>query len=270
MSRCLLALAGTTWSRGVVTLLALVLLAGCAQEAGNDVPVRVRRVAWDPASQAPVVLLENPERGVAMPIWIGPAEAQAIAAHLAGEAAARPLTHDLMKSALERVGVGVRKVVIHALRDRTYLANLVLERDGEDVVVDSRPSDAIALAVRFGQPIYVEPELFAREAVVDLRRGVEAADAASVDGITVQALSAALASAFDLQPGAGVLVSDVAPGAGGGLQRGDVVLEVDGEPVADALEFRAKLRRGEGEAALAVYRDGRRVALALPRRAAVD
>lgn len=250
-------------------LVALVLAAGCTGERDDGVAVRVRRVAFDPASRAPVVLLEDADHGVALPIWIGPGEAQAIAAHLAGQAPPRPLTHDLVKTALERFGVGLRRVVIRALEDNTYFADLVLERDGEEVVIDSRPSDAIALAVRFGQPIFVDRALFLREGVVDLR-GAERDDVLAVDGVTVQGLSAALAQAFDLPAGQGVLVSDVADGAGGGLRRGDVVLQIDGEPVRDAADFRARLRGGAGRVALGVQRDGAPLALTLERRAAAE
>jgi len=254
------------WRAAVV---ALLISGGCGGSADDGVAVRVSRVAYDPASRAPVILLEDTERGIALPIWIGPAEAQAIAAHLAGEPAPRPLTHDLVKTAFERLGVGVRRVVIRALRDNTYLADLVLERDGEELVIDSRPSDAIALAVRFGQPIFVERALFQRQAVVEVRGGGDG-DVLAVDGVTVQGLSAALASAFDLPAGRGVLVSDVATGAGGGLRRGDVVLEVDGEPVQDAADFRRKLRTGGGRAALGVQRDGERLELAIDRQRAAD
>ncbi|MDX2168938.1 MAG: bifunctional nuclease domain-containing protein [Deltaproteobacteria bacterium] len=243
-------------------LVVLLLTAACSRGGDDGIAVRVRRVAFDPASHAPVVLLEDIEHGVALPIWIGPSEAQAIATHLEGEAPQRPQTHDLVKNAFERLGVGLRRVVIRALEDNTYFADLVLERDGEEVVIDSRPSDAIALAVRFDQPIFVERALFAREAVVDLR-GAERDDVLAVDGVTVQGLSPALAQAFDLPIGQGVLVSDVASGAGGGLRRGDVVLEVDGAPVRDTADFRARMHARAAGHALGVQRDGERLELML-------
>jgi uncharacterized protein len=252
------------------TLLAVALLLGaCARSSDVGVPVRVRRVAYDPATRAPVVLLEDIEHAAALPIWVGPAEAQAIAVHLDGPPPPRPLTHDLMKTAFERLGVGMRRVVIRSLEDSTYFADVVLERDGEEVVLDSRPSDAIALAVRYGQPIYVERSLFEREAIVDLH-GAERDDVLAVDGITVQALSPALAGAFDLPPGHGVVVSDVADGAADVLQRGDVVVEIDGAPVRDAADFRSKLRNGAGAAVLAVQRGGARIAVSLDRQAAIE
>lgn len=249
----------------VVALLLAVGLAGCAGGAGGPVEVRVQRVALDPSSHSPVVLLEDPEQGLALPIWIGPAEAQAIAVHLAGETPSRPLTHDLMKAMFERIGVGLRRVLIRDLRDGTYFADVVLERNGEEVAIDSRPSDAIALAVRFGRPILVERELFGREAVVRVRAG--GLDIVTVRGITVQGLSGELARYFDLPPGRGVLVADVAAGVGSALHRGDVILEVDGEPIRDARDFRAKVGDGTAAAALRVQREGEQVDIALERGA---
>ncbi|MEO8605169.1 MAG: bifunctional nuclease domain-containing protein [bacterium] len=247
----------------------LLLVAACERSADRGVPVRVRRVAFDPASQVPVVLLEDTEHALALPIWLGPAEAQAIASHLDGPAPARPLTHDLMKTVFERLGVDLRRVVIRSLEGSIYFADLVLERDGEELTVDSRPSDAIALAVRYGQPIFVERALFQREAVIDLH-GADADDVLAVDGLTVQAFSADLAGVFDLPPGHGVLISDVAEGAGNGLQRGDVVLELDGAPIHDAADFRARLRGGAGTAALTVRRGGESLVVWLDRHVATD
>lgn len=253
----------TTCIVPAVLVLATVALAGCARHAGHEIEVRVRRVAMDPASRSPVVLLEDPTTDVALPIWIGAAEARAIAGLLAGDAPPRPLTHDLVKAMLERVGASVRRVVIRDLRDGTYFADVVLERDGEEVAVDSRPSDAIALALRCGQPIFVDRQLFAREGV-----GVRAAvadDVVTVAGITVQDLSPALAGYFDLPAGSGVVVSDARAGVGLTLRRGDVILEIDGEPVHDARDFRAKVGGGSGAAALRVQRDGDLVDVALER-----
>ena len=168
---------------------------------------------------------------------------------------------------LDRVGVGLRRMLIRDLRDGTYFADIVLERDGKEVTVDSRPSDAIALAVRFGRPIFVDRQLFAREAVVQMRDPARD-DVVTVGGITVQGLSAELARYFDLPAGRGVVVSDVEAGASPALHRGDVVLEVDGEAVLDVRDFRAKLRDGSGQAALRVQREGDRLDVALEREAA--
>jgi bifunctional DNase/RNase len=108
-----------------------------------------------------VVILKETDRDRYLPIWIGPWEASAIAMKLQGLTADRPLTHDLFASALENLGVRVDRVVISTLAEETYHARLLLEHDGRTFEIDSRPSDALALAVRTGGRI------FASEAVLE-------------------------------------------------------------------------------------------------------
>lgn len=251
------------WHRPALALV-LVLTAGCGRSQSTDVEVRVRQVGLDPVTRSPVILLEDRAGNVALPIWIGPAEAQAIAMHLDGDTPARPLTHDLIKTMLDRLGVALRRVVIRDLRDDTYLAEIVIDQDGQEVAIDSRPSDAIALAVRFGRPIFVRQALFGREALVDLR-GTGGATT-TVDGVTVQALSAELSRHFDLpEDVGGVLVAEAASEAV--LRRGDIILEIDDEPVLDPADFRAKLRAAGAGASMRVHRDGAYVQLSTHRGA---
>lgn len=120
-----------------------------------------------------VVILKESEHDRYLPIWIGPWEASAIAMKLQGLTADRPLTHDLFATALEDLGVRVDRVVISTLAEETYHARLHLERDGTIFEIDSRPSDALALAVRTGGRI------FASEAV--LEQAALGGDSASVD-----------------------------------------------------------------------------------------
>jgi uncharacterized protein len=108
-----------------------------------------------------VVILKETERDRYLPIWIGPWEASAIAMKLQGLTAERPLTHDLFATTLEELGARIDRVVISTLAEETYHARLYLEVDGRSFEVDSRPSDALALAVRTGVRI------FAAEAVLD-------------------------------------------------------------------------------------------------------
>jgi bifunctional DNase/RNase len=112
-----------------------------------------------------VVILKDPEGDRYLPIWIGAWEASAIAMRLQGLAAERPLTHDLFAAALDRLGVRVERVVINELSDETYHARIHLERDGVQVEVDARPSDALALAVRAEVPIYAADEVLAQAAL---------------------------------------------------------------------------------------------------------
>ena len=110
-------------------------------------------------SQNRIVVLkeENSERF--LPIWIGPFEADAITLQLQGMEAPRPLTHDLLRSVIETLGGEVIHIMISSLERNTYFARIVLDVNGETVEVDSRPSDAIALAVRVQAPIYVAEEV---------------------------------------------------------------------------------------------------------------
>ncbi|MCS7224740.1 MAG: bifunctional nuclease family protein [Armatimonadetes bacterium] len=122
------------------------------------VSVKVETIAQDPWNGL-VVILREPESRKVLPIWIGQAEAYAIALELRGEKLARPLTHDLMKNMLEELQVNVVRVVINKVMDRVYFASIFLENQGQIREIDSRPSDAIALALRTRTPIYLDGEV---------------------------------------------------------------------------------------------------------------
>jgi len=112
-----------------------------------------------------VVILKETERDRYLPIWIGPWEANAIAMKLQGLAPERPLTHDLFSSTLDELGVAVRRVVISDLAEDTFHARLFLSAGDRTVEIDSRPSDALALAVRAGARIFAEPAVLERAGV---------------------------------------------------------------------------------------------------------
>jgi bifunctional DNase/RNase len=112
-----------------------------------------------------VVILKEADQERYLPIWIGPWEANAIAMKLQGLAAERPLTHDLFARTLEELGVVVRQVIISDLSDDTFHARLFLVAGERTIEIDSRPSDALALAVRAGAKIYAEPEVLERAGV---------------------------------------------------------------------------------------------------------
>jgi hypothetical protein len=103
-----------------------------------------------------VVILKEKGANRYLPIWIGPAEADAIAVKLQNVELARPLTHDLLQSVITTLGASVNHIVVSELQNDTFYAKLSLNVDGEQMEVDSRPSDALALAVRAGAPIYAE------------------------------------------------------------------------------------------------------------------
>jgi len=127
--------------------------------------VTVAGVTVDPVTKSPIVILRDPETGNVIPIWIGLLEANAIALALEGTELPRPMTHDLMKSILLATGTRLLEIEIADIRDSTYFALLHLEMHGEDVRVDARPSDAIALALRCGARILVSETVFAQSSI---------------------------------------------------------------------------------------------------------
>ena len=131
------------------------------------VEVRLSAVRVDLQSNTPVLLLqETGGTGRTLPIFVGAPEATAIAFALQGVEPPRPMTHDLMRDIVLALGATVQRVVITELRSATYFAEVSLERAGERVTVSSRPSDAVALAVRVGCGIYVADDLMDEEAIV--------------------------------------------------------------------------------------------------------
>jgi len=131
------------------------------------VRVQLRAVRVDLQSNTPVLLLQETEGdGRTLPIFIGSPEATAIAYALQGVVMPRPLTHDLMKDALEALGVTVEHVIITELRASTYYAELHLVQGEQKTIVSSRPSDAVALAVRTEAPLYVSDELMESEGII--------------------------------------------------------------------------------------------------------
>jgi bifunctional DNase/RNase len=103
-----------------------------------------------------VVILKEKTADRYLPIWIGPSEADAIAVKLQGVSVPRPLTHDLLRSVIDTLGASINSIVVCDLKNDTFFAKIALDVDGGQIEVDSRPSDALALAVRVGAPIYVE------------------------------------------------------------------------------------------------------------------
>jgi len=113
-----------------------------------------------------VVILREKGTNRYLPIWIGPSEADAIAVKLQNVELQRPLTHDLLQSVIGSLGASIDHIVVSGLRDDTFFANLCLTVDGEKLDVDSRPSDALALAVRAGAPIYADETVLEKAGII--------------------------------------------------------------------------------------------------------
>jgi len=117
-------------------------------------------ILLDENSKIPVVVLKTLEDNVQLPIWIGPVEAMAIQNAIENVEPPRPMTHDLIKNILMGLDIKVDRIVITSLTDNTFYATLVLNSKGNEVIIDSRPSDAIAIALRMKAPIFVKEEVF--------------------------------------------------------------------------------------------------------------
>jgi bifunctional DNase/RNase len=124
-----------------------------------DIEVRIRGLMMDPATNMPIVVLKDVGSDTVMPIWVGIFEANAIAIEIEKVAAPRPMTHDLTRNLIRDLNAQLQRVVITELKDDTFLAVLWLRQGEETVIVDARPSDAIALALRSDCPIYVAEEV---------------------------------------------------------------------------------------------------------------
>jgi len=123
------------------------------------IEVTVAQLGLDRTTNSPVVILREKDGTRVLPIWIGPAEASAIAMELQGLKPPRPMTHDLLKSVITGLGASVRRIHISALKDKTYFAELWLAREDHVFQLDARPSDSIALALRVDAPIFTEADL---------------------------------------------------------------------------------------------------------------
>ncbi|MDR5695973.1 MAG: bifunctional nuclease family protein [Armatimonadota bacterium] len=123
--------------------------------------VKVKGVALDQHMNPVVLLVDQPET-IALPIWIGQAEATAIAIQLQGVKTPRPMTHDLLKSILQSLSATVKRVVVTDVQNSTYFAEIHIVSNGQEIIIDSRPSDAIALALRMEAPIYIEEKVAAQ------------------------------------------------------------------------------------------------------------
>jgi bifunctional DNase/RNase len=124
-----------------------------------ELEVKIRGLMMDPVTNMPVVVLKEAQGTGILPIWVGVYEANAIALEIEKVQTPRPMTHDLLKNVLTGLDVRLHKVVVSELRDDTFYALIWMEREGQLISMDSRPSDALALALRLDCPIFVEEEV---------------------------------------------------------------------------------------------------------------
>jgi len=124
-----------------------------------EIEMKIRGLMMDPTANTPIIILKDVNGDAMLPIWVGAFEANAIAVEIEKLATQRPMTHDLLKNVIWELGATVRRIIITDLLDNTFYAVIEMSRNGEIFAIDSRPSDAIALALRVDCPIYVNDDV---------------------------------------------------------------------------------------------------------------
>lgn len=144
-----------------------------------EIEVKIRGLMMDPSSGTPIIILKDVNSDVMLPIWVGAYEANAIAIEIEKIAPQRPMTHDLLRNLIVEMGAKVERVVVTELRDNTFFAMIEMRNsNGDSLMIDARPSDAIALALRADCPIYVDEEVIrsSRNSVTGESEGETASD----------------------------------------------------------------------------------------------
>ena len=131
------------------------------------IEMKVFGLTIDPVTNTPIVILKDKEEKKVIPIWIGLFEASAIATELEKITFSRPMTHDLISEILKAVNVAVSRIEINDLKNNTFFANICLQGEGRNMIVDARPSDAIAIALRTNSPIFVDDRVIKKSRDVD-------------------------------------------------------------------------------------------------------
>ena len=224
-----------------IFLLTSALNVHAAQEP-TAVETRIKTLLIDPNSQSPVVVLETVREKTPLPIWIDAPEARAIALELEHVSLPRPLTHDLIRNLLQSLGAHLQRVTITEMRNNTYFASLTIAVKEKVTHVDSRPSDAIAIALRMKAPIFVSTKVLANSKPTPVARFDQTQKRL---GFQAQDLTADLAKLFDSQHQNGVLVTDVTMvGAAmkAGLQRGDIITKANEQAISSIKELESVIQ----------------------------
>lgn len=141
-----------------------------------EIEMKIKGLVVDPISKMPIVVLEDSHSEQILPIWIGVFEANAIALSIENVPTPRPMTHDLLKNFLEKLDISIEKVVVNDVRNNTFYALIHCLHDATRIVIDSRPSDAIALALRMSSPIFVEDEVVRKAHSLKLDENLEGSE----------------------------------------------------------------------------------------------
>ncbi len=141
-----------------------------------QVEMKIKGLMIDPITQMPIIILRDPNSNAVLPIWVGIFEANAIALQIEKISTPRPMTHDLLRSIIKELKAAVTRIVICDLKENTFYAKIQIKSNGADITIDSRPSDAIALALRTESPIYVEDSVIEKAKKTDLTKDVGESD----------------------------------------------------------------------------------------------
>jgi len=231
---------------------------------GTYLSAEIATVGFDRVTGAPIVLLRELGSGQVVPIWVGTAEARSIAMALHEISFPRPLTHDLMTDVIGKLGGELEEVVVHDLVDGTYYGLLRIRLEGreEPMLVDTRPSDGLALAARTGAAISIAEKILRESPDYEFMAPQESDQVVRLSGLTLVAPTEQHQEEFGLPDRSGVLVTRATGvAARQGLKRGDLIVEVNGEaleapvgflevleetPVGEPLQLRI-WREGEGQ-----------------------
>ncbi len=132
------------------------------------IEMSIKGLMVDPVTNMPIVILRDEDNQRVLPIWVGPVEANAIALQIENVSPPRPMTHDLMRNLLGEFGASLRRVVISGLRESTFFAYLEIDHAGQTLLVDARPSDALALSLRLKAPVFVNPQVLDQAKSIDV------------------------------------------------------------------------------------------------------
>jgi bifunctional DNase/RNase len=259
------------WSDLNKFVVALLVLCSSAVHAQGvqTVPVELSTIGLDGRTGTPIVVLRDPESGGVLPVWIGAMEAQAIALVLHGVIPPRPMTHDLMAKLITELRAEVEDVVVTDLRLNTYFGMVRLRVAGERRIreIDSRPSDALALALRTGAPIRVARHILAMAPEFEFIAPEGPNQVVQALGMTVVIPTPALRKEFKLTDQKGVVVTSSAGAVRDkGVRRGDVITDVNGKPIADPAAFFAAVRavKPKGEVRITYWREGKPRTIEVP------
>jgi len=231
------------------------------------VETKVKTVMVDPNSQSPVVVLETVADKKLLPIWIDIPEARAIAIEIEQIKVPRPLTHDLIRNILQGLGATLQRATITDLRNSTYFAILSLAVKGQELQIDCRPSDAIAVALRMKAPIFASTQVLAKSKPMP-SQPTHSEQTQKRLGIQAQDLTTELANLLESQQQKGVLVTEVALGSSAmkaGLQRGDIITKANEQVISSATDLESLIQgmKSSSQIKLEVIKKGKPTTLVI-------